>query len=56
MAKVIKKIKELMKNENLTLKQALEKYPHLAEMHFEDLLEEDSLNEKAENKKDLLLG
>tara|TARA_R100000008_G_C3520479_1_gene133695 strand:+ start:488 stop:616 length:129 start_codon:yes stop_codon:yes gene_type:complete len=42
----------------MTLKQVLEKYPHLAELHFEDLLEQDEkekINETTKEK-DLLLG
>ena len=45
-----------MRGENMTLKQVLEKYPHLAEMHIEEIIEQENINEKTDNKKDLLLG
>ena len=56
MSKVIKKIKDLMQQENLNLKQILEKYPHMAEMHIEECFGQESLNEESDDKKDLLLG
>jgi uncharacterized protein (DUF433 family) len=46
-----------MQQENLSLKQILKKYPHLAEMHLEECLEQESVNEDSKDKKkDLLLG
>jgi len=47
-----------MRLESLTLPQFLEKYPHLAELHLEEMLEQESVNEESTNgkKKDLLLG
>tara|TARA_Y100001972_G_C7523456_1_gene263986 strand:+ start:358 stop:480 length:123 start_codon:yes stop_codon:yes gene_type:complete len=40
------------------LPQLLEKYPHLAELHLEESLEQESVNEESgsSKKKDLLLG
>ena len=45
-----------MKEENLTLKQLLKKYPYLAEIHLEEYFEQEEIQEKQDNKKKLLLG
>ena len=51
------KIKEIQKQENLTLKQVFEKYPHLAELQHEEQLREDAKSIKEGKKKtELLLG
>jgi len=44
-----------MKAENMTLKQVLSKYPHLAELHIEQFIEDTSLSEETSKNKDLLL-
>ena len=53
MGKVAETIKEIQERENLTLPQLFEKYPHLAELQLEEVLEEE--NAVKENKK-LILG
>ena len=52
MGKVNEEIKKLQVEENLTLPQLFEKYPHLARLQYEELREETSLKE---NKKQLKL-
>jgi hypothetical protein len=55
MSNVAKKIKEIMREENLTLKELIKKYPHLAEMHLEEYILDEELSEiKGKNKKLLL--
>ena len=49
------KIKEIMTAENMTLKQVLSKYPHLAELHIEQFIEDTNLSEETSKNKDLLL-
>jgi len=44
-----------MREENMTLKQVLKKYPHLAEIHLEEFMEQDDLQEEQIKKKKLLL-
>ena len=41
--------------ENLTLPQVFEKYPHLATLQFEEMKEEGNLNEDSKSKRQLLL-
>jgi len=44
-----------MREENLTLKQLIKKYPHLAEMHLEEFVIDEEISEIKEKKKKLLL-
>ncbi len=44
-----------MRAESMTLKQVLNKYPHLAELHIEQFIEDTNLSEKTNKNKDLLL-
>jgi hypothetical protein len=44
-----------MREENMTLKQVLKKYPHLAEMHLEEFFDQENLQEKNGKNKKLLL-
>ena len=44
-----------MREENLTLKQLVEKYPHLAEMHLEEFIVGKEISEIKEKTKKLLL-
>ena len=53
MSNVAKKIKEIMSTENLTLKEVIEKYPHLAEMHLEEYLVDEKISEVKEKDKKL---
>ena len=53
--KVVEKIREIMKAESMTLKQVLSKYPHLAELHIEQFIEDTNLSEETSKNKDLLL-
>tara|TARA_R110002020_G_scaffold11386_10_gene42939 strand:+ start:381 stop:563 length:183 start_codon:yes stop_codon:yes gene_type:complete len=53
MGKVAKQISKIQIEEKLTLPQVFEKYPHLAELQLEEVLEEE--NAVKENKK-LILG
>ena len=55
MSNVAKKIKEIMAEENLTLKEVIKKYPHLAEMHLEEFIMEKEISEIKRNDKKLLL-
>ena len=44
-----------MSTENLTLKEVIEKYPHLSEMHLEEFVVDEKISELKEQKKKLLL-
>ncbi len=44
-----------MATENLTLKEVINKYPHLAEMHLEQYVVDDKISEIKEKDKKLLL-
>lgn len=44
-----------MSTENLTLKEVIKKYPHLAEMHLEEYLVDEKISEIKEKDKKLLL-
>ena len=44
-----------MREENMTLKEVIKKYPHLAEMHLEDFVIEKEISEVKEKNKKLLL-
>lgn len=55
MSNVTKKIKEIMSTENLTLKEVINKYPHLAEMHLEEYVIDEKISEVKEKNKKLLL-
>ena len=48
--KIAKEIKNIQVKENLTLPELFEKYPHLAKLQLEELLEE---KEEKQDKKDL---
>ena len=50
MGKVAKEIKRIQIEENLTLPELFEKYPHLAKLQLEELLEEKETNLKEEKK------
>ena len=54
MGKVAETIKEIQERENLTLPQLFEKYPHLAQLQYEEQLEEQKSIK--ESKKQLLKG
>lgn len=55
MSNVAKKIKEIMAEENLTLKEVIKRYPHLAEMHLEEFVAEKEISEVKQKDKKLLL-
>jgi len=55
MGKIASEIKRIQIEENLTLPQVFEKYPHLARLQYEELNEEGQLNEDGSGKKKLLL-
>ena len=44
-----------MATENLTLKEVISKYPHLAEMHLEQYVVDEKISEIKEKDKKLLL-
>ena len=44
-----------MREESMTLKEVIKKYPHLAEMHLEDFVIEKEISEVKEKNKKLLL-
>ena len=44
-----------MSTENLTLKEVIKKYPHLAEMHLEEYLVDEKISEIKQKDKKLLL-
>ena len=50
MGKVAQEIKRIQIEENLTLTELFEKYPHLAKLQLEELLEEKETNLKEEKK------
>jgi hypothetical protein len=52
--KVAKEIERIQIEESLSLPELFEKYPHLAKLQLEELLEERELGSKEEKK--LLLG
>jgi len=55
--KIAEEIEKLQRQENLTLPQLFEKYPHLARLQYEEMQEEVNLNEKSSSKnKKLILG
>jgi|TARA_R100000664_G_scaffold33717_1_gene51687 hypothetical protein len=54
MGKVADEIKKIQEKEKLTLPEVFEKYPHLATLQLEEVLEEKEASVK-ENKK-LILG
>ncbi len=55
MGKVANEIKKIQVEQNLTLPQVFEKYPHLASLQHQELQEEAKLNEKKEKQLQLLL-
>ena len=55
MGKINEEIKRLQIEENLTLPQLFDKYPHLARLQFEEIREESSLSEKKNKQLKLLL-
>ena len=44
-----------MSTENLTFKEIVKKYPHLAEMHLEEFIIDETISEIKEKDKKLLL-
>ncbi len=54
MGKVNEEIKRLQKEENLTLPQLFEKYPHLARLQFDEMKEEQLSEDKNKQLKLLL--
>ena len=44
-----------MREENMTLRELIKKYPHLAEMHLEEFVINDEISEIKEKNKKLLL-
>ena len=54
MGKVSEEIKRLQKEENLTLPQLFEKYPHLARLQFDEIKEEQLSEDKNKQLKLLL--
>ena len=54
MGKVSEEIKRLQKEENLTLPQLFEKYPHLARLQFDEMKEEQLSEDKNKQLKLLL--
>ena len=55
MGKIANEIKNIQKEESLTLPQLFEKYPHLARLQYEELKEEGTLHEEANKQLQLLL-
>ena len=55
MGKIANEIKKIQVEENLTLPQVFEKYPHLSRLQYEELREEGQLNEDSSKAKQLLL-
>ena len=49
MGKIANEIRNIQKEESLTLPQLFEKYPHLARLQYEELGEEQDLNEEKNN-------
>ena len=54
MGKINEEIKRLQKEENLTLPQLFEKYPHLARLQFDEMKEEQLSEDKNKQLKLLL--
>ena len=55
MGKIADVIRKIQVEETLTLPEVFEKYPHLANLQYKELQEEDSLVEEQSKKKKLLL-
>ena len=55
MGKISDEIRKIQVKENLTLPQLFEKYPHLARLQYEELNEEQDLNEEKSRQIKLLL-
>ena len=55
MGKVNDEIKRIQIEQNLTLPQVFDLYPHLAKLQYEEMQEEKNLKESSSNKKQLLL-
>ena len=55
MGKIANEIKKIQVEECLTLPQVFEKYPHLSTLQFQELNEEDKLNEDSNKQIQLLL-
>ena len=55
MGKISDEIRKIQKREKITLPQLFEKYPHLANLQYEELKEESSLSEGGEKQIKLLL-
>jgi hypothetical protein len=53
--KIAEEIEKLQQKESLTLPELFEKYPHLASLQFQEMKEENSLNEAGGDKRKLLL-
>ena len=56
MGKVTDKIRLIMLQENLSLQEVFEKYPHLADLQKEEMFEEYEQLKETKVKKDLLKG
>ena len=55
MSNVKTKIEQIIAKENLTIKQLIDKYPHLAEIYLSDMLDTEDLLEETRKEKKLLL-
>jgi hypothetical protein len=53
--KIADEIKKIQVEETLTLPELFQKYPHLANLQYKELQEEDNLVEEQSKKKKLLL-
>lgn len=56
MGKVTDKIRQIMIEEGITLHQVYEKYPHLADLQKEEMLDEFKDLNEVKSKKELLKG
>jgi uncharacterized protein (DUF433 family) len=56
MGKVTDKIRLIMLQENLSLQEVFERYPHLADLQKEEMFEEYEQLKETKVKKDLLKG
>ena len=56
MGKVTDKIRLIMLQENLSLQEVFDKYPHLADLQKEEMFEEYEQLKETKVKKDLLKG
>jgi ribonucleotide reductase beta subunit family protein with ferritin-like domain len=56
MGKIAQEIRKIQIDENLTLPELFEKYPHLARLQHLEILEEKDFENIKENKKNLILG